>query len=262
MGFFNLIETFFFLSLGITFVLILLLVYHFKQRLTSLENKCDTVFEIISNVVKELNSVRQVQQNSMIFHPAFNVPQMPDIARSITPFMTPNEVAEKIKVSEEDFNDEDDDEDEDEEDEDDEDEDDEDDHDEEDDFPELLNATFELEGNSTVKIINVPINEVIEADILESIEPEHDNNEENDNIETIELSEETDQIHVEKLEETESLDNYSQDTNEIKADSKEVYNKMSVSALKTLVITKGLTSDSSKLKKNELIKLLESSSDN
>ena len=61
MGFFNFIETFFFLSLGITFVLILLLVYHFKQRLTTLENKCDTVFEIISNLVKEVSNIKQVQ---------------------------------------------------------------------------------------------------------------------------------------------------------------------------------------------------------
>ena len=66
MGFFNIIETFFFLSLGITFVLILLLVYHFKQRLSSLENKCDTVFEIISNIVKELNNIKHIQTSNTI----------------------------------------------------------------------------------------------------------------------------------------------------------------------------------------------------
>ncbi len=40
----------------------------------------------------------------------------------------------------------------------------------------------------------------------------------------------------------------------------EVYNKMSIQALKTLVITKGLSSDPSKMKKAELIKLLETGS--
>ena len=39
MGLFNFIETFFFISLGITFMLILLLVYHFKQRLNAIEQK-------------------------------------------------------------------------------------------------------------------------------------------------------------------------------------------------------------------------------
>ena len=59
MGVFNFIETFFFISLGITFILILLLVYHFKQRLNTIEQKNDTMFEIINNIVKELNMVKQ-----------------------------------------------------------------------------------------------------------------------------------------------------------------------------------------------------------
>ena len=42
-----------------------------------------------------------------------------------------------------------------------------------------------------------------------------------------------------------------------KESEKEVYKKMSLSALKTLVISKGLCSDASKLKKHELLKLLE-----
>ena len=65
MGFFNFIETFFFISLGITFVLILLLVYHFKQRVCSLEQKGNTMFEIINGVVKELTNIKKlvIQQN-------------------------------------------------------------------------------------------------------------------------------------------------------------------------------------------------------
>ena len=59
MGFFNFMDTFFFISLGITFILILLIVYHFKQRMTNLEQKSDTMFEIINNIVKELNIIKQ-----------------------------------------------------------------------------------------------------------------------------------------------------------------------------------------------------------
>ena len=50
------LETFFFVSLAITFVLILFLVYHFRQKFTSLETKCDTMFEIINNIVTEMNN--------------------------------------------------------------------------------------------------------------------------------------------------------------------------------------------------------------
>ena len=58
MALFNFIETIFFISLGISFVLILLLVYHFKQRLTALEQKGDTMFEIINNMVKEITNIK------------------------------------------------------------------------------------------------------------------------------------------------------------------------------------------------------------
>ena len=68
MKLFDMIESVFFISLGITFILILLLVYHFKQRVSSIEQKCDTMFELINNVVSEMN----VQRSMMI---QLNAPQ-------------------------------------------------------------------------------------------------------------------------------------------------------------------------------------------
>jgi hypothetical protein len=256
MGFFNFIETFFFLSLGITFVLILLLVYHFKQRLTALENKSDTVFEIINNIVQELADIRQMQTNAMTFRPSFHIPEMRNLSQHISPSMTPNEVADRIKVSDEDFEDE---ESEDSEDASDYEDDDDDDDEDDDDMPELIDEE-ESFNQSTVKIINVPVNESIEADELypQELEQDNTNSEENDKLEPVELEDQEEQIHVEKLEETDSLEN-NQESDESPKDSKEVYSKMSVSELKALVITKGLSSDPSKKKKNELIKLLESS---
>jgi hypothetical protein len=181
--------------------------------------------------------------------------------------MTPDEVAERIKVSEEDFeedsdtdNDVDTNSDEDDEDEDE----DEDDDDDDDDMPSLIHDTIEFDETDTVKIINVSMIEPIEMDVIDTVEIEDDNlnSNENDVVEPVELNGENEPIHVEKLEDTESLDNNSQDANEMKADSKEVYYKMSVYALKTLVITKGLSSDPSKMKKNDLLKLLETSIEN
>jgi len=51
-------ETFFFVSLGITFLLILMLVYHFKQRLSHIEKKGDTMFDIVNNMVKEMSVIK------------------------------------------------------------------------------------------------------------------------------------------------------------------------------------------------------------
>jgi hypothetical protein len=267
MGFFNLIETFFFLSLGITFVLILLLVYHFKQRLTTLENKCDTVFEIISNVVKELNNIKHMQINSM----GMNIPtnMIPFMDLNTFNEMSSQQINGKIKVSDDDFEESDDEDDEDDEDDDDDDEDDDDDDDEDDDedddddddeMPPLVDID-ETQGNSGIKIINVDIGETIEIDALENEIDSDNNNDNNDNddyekLEPVELQEE-EHIHVEKLNETNTLENIEVD--KLQETSKEIYNKMSVSELKALVISKGLSSDPSKKKKNDLIKMLEAS---
>ena len=55
---FSLFETFFFITLAITFILILLLVYHFKQRITYMEERCDKMFDIIQTMSQELNRQR------------------------------------------------------------------------------------------------------------------------------------------------------------------------------------------------------------
>lgn len=59
---FSFVEMFFFLSLGITFVLILLIVYHFKQRISTMEHKCDTMFDIVQNLAKEVSGIKQTTQ--------------------------------------------------------------------------------------------------------------------------------------------------------------------------------------------------------
>ena len=58
MGFFSFIENFFFISLGIVFILVLLLVYHFKQRMSSVERKGDTMYELVVNMVKEIRFLK------------------------------------------------------------------------------------------------------------------------------------------------------------------------------------------------------------
>ena len=62
---FSFMEIFFFLSLGITFVLILLIVYHFKQRITTMEHKSDTMFDIVQNLAKEISAMKSQPQPSV-----------------------------------------------------------------------------------------------------------------------------------------------------------------------------------------------------
>jgi hypothetical protein len=64
MGVFSFMETFFFISLGITFVMIIMLVYHFKQRMNFLEQKHDTMFEIVNNIVKQLKKKHKPKEST------------------------------------------------------------------------------------------------------------------------------------------------------------------------------------------------------
>ena len=245
------LEMFFFASLAITFVLILFLVYHFRQKFTALEEKCDTMFEIINNIVKEMNNRAALEQ--MQHEMPENVIFTPNVNQMNTPTELP-----KLVVSES----------EDEESEDEEsDEESEEESDEESDegfddstdqaviLPEEL-----IEEEQSIKIIqNVDLN-----DIDEDINPIEDNNVSNEvsDIEDPDIDEGLDEeavnmIHVEKLEET-TLENNNQT---IETPPMEVYRKMNISALKALIVEKDLHSnnDINKMKKAELLRLLETS---
>ena len=58
MGLFGFIENFFFISLALVFVLVLLLVYHFKNRITVAEKKSESMYGLLTAVVKEIKTLR------------------------------------------------------------------------------------------------------------------------------------------------------------------------------------------------------------
>ena len=246
MGIFNYIDTFFFISLGITFILILLLVFHFKQRMSDLEDKTETMFEIINNIVKEITSMKQTFsandccRNNICMNPSYSSPCYSKNDNVQLHYVKEND-SEKIIVSD------DDDEDDEDEDEDDHDDiDDDDDSDSEDEKPPL-----QITDNE-VKIINVEMGDVIEIEEPEFAE--ENEYEEEAPLENIVL----DNLHVEKVDESvESESVATTESNTIET-SKEIYRKMTLSSLKSLVISKGLASDPSKMKKNDLLKLLDS----
>jgi hypothetical protein len=240
MGLFNMLEMFFFVSLAITFVLILFLVYHFRQKMTSMENRCDAMFEIINNIVKELNN-----RNNLVAHSGIpeNVLFKPDIS-----YFEQQEMS-KLVVSDNEYEAEDEADESDEED--DESDEEEDESDEEDDnviLPEII------DDESSVKVINMEIRE-IDSEIVANDENQTDNiDEEDPDIHNGLDTESVNNIHVEKLETT--LENVVNDAPIVDMD---VYRKMNLNALKALVIEKGYASDTTKMKKVDLLKLLESS---
>ena len=57
---FDFIQTLFLFSLGITFVLIMLLMYHFKNRMVTLEQKHDVLLEILNSLVQETHVLKSI----------------------------------------------------------------------------------------------------------------------------------------------------------------------------------------------------------
>jgi hypothetical protein len=242
MGLFNFIETFFFISLGITFVLILLLVYHFKQRLSTLEQKCDTMFEIINNLVQEVTIVRSVT-NRMIQGMAFSGP-MPNITQEQMPIQHIH-LAKEVEVEEEENESDDDDEDASDEDDEDESEDDE---DEDDEVASEVHANEIEDNEKSLFILEKPIEIIETIEIVETIVGENLDN----IVEQIEMTKEDNTGNIDEV--IENLEEII-DTNSEPIESTD-YKNMNIQTLKTLAVSKGLVTNASKLKKNELLKLL------
>jgi hypothetical protein len=60
LNFLNYISHFFLISLAITFILIVFLIYHYKERIFSVEKKVETMFGLVSSVVKEMENIKGV----------------------------------------------------------------------------------------------------------------------------------------------------------------------------------------------------------
>jgi len=101
MSVFNFMETFFFISLGITFVLILLLVYHFKQRLSMVEQKGDTMFDIINNMVKEMGVIKSLVMSHVIPQqvPFYTAPSSMNVDANTFSQMNSNPMVEDISMT-------------------------------------------------------------------------------------------------------------------------------------------------------------------
>ncbi len=252
------IESMFFISLVITFILILLLVYHFRQRVNMIEQKCDTMFELINNIVSEMN-----QQRALIYACSPTPLATEEVSMHRLMGIQPTgKIPVSIPIEEVDSEEDDEADDEDEEDTTDrEDNDDENDADESD--GEDTDSDDEDQANpvddSSLYTIDEPVKIItLTVDSVPAVEPASEPVENNqpqsatvDGMYSVDL-------HIEKLPEepTNHLDDSTVDTTSDKNDHSKIYNKMSLSELKALVIEKGLASDPSKMRKNKLVALL------
>lgn len=267
MGFMNYIETFFFFSLAISFVLILLLVYHFKQRMVTMEQKSDTMVSIINDIAKELTYVRQVSTNYMMTSVSSGN-MGGNSAYSFPPPFHSHGHSDRVEV---DDSEEDEDEDDDEEDSDDE-EDDSDDEEEPLDSKSTVLRTSDLGDDggdptssgrrSSTHIIVVSDTEV-EPDEIKVVCLEHDVQETCGIDEEADFTSKIDDIDMDCtiIPESDPID-VSDESPEIVIPVPsvqpdiEMYRKMSTQALKAAVLASGLSEDPSKMKKPELLQLL------
>jgi len=244
--------------------------------MTASEQKNDTMFEIINNIVQEITTIKNsvIEQTACVFKNPMNmmngsnaccvrpndfVKQEEKIPIDIT-LTNKNKIV--VSESEDEDSEEEDNEDSEEEDEDSEEED----EDSEEDDEEDSDEEEEEQTQGAVKIINVDMGETIEVnEILSDLdqEQEQENNEEPEtNMDNIDVTAENG-IQVEKLDNMEPvIEETSLETNETKTETaRDIYGKMSLPQLRAAVITKGLSSDPSKMKKMALIKLLETNTE-
>ena len=278
MGIFNYIDSFFFISLGITFILILLLVFHFKQRISVIEQKNDTMFEIINNVVKEIVQIKTTfLTSSLSINNSNNIPlklKENPILINETIYFDNNNNANKIIVSDSSVNDDNNDEysiDESENEEDYESE-------TEDESEEDGESESDTEDESEDEdgIDSEDESESEENNVIEESKDTlvtNSNNNENNNSEEIKLINvednlnnqliNTENIIIEKIIDEKSNEENDEkiNKNENKESLIEIYRKMNIQTLKAMVISKGLMSDPSKMKKVELLKLIENNLD-
>ena len=232
----GMLETLFFACLGITFVLIVMLVYHFKSRVLSLENKCDTMFEIINSMVNEIGQVRTVLNHDVPINNEYHEITLNNIDTNNNDRIHYDESSDSLVTDddEEDVTD-----------------------DDEEDVDNYNRDEVSID-NDEVKVVNVEMNGEIQTEGLH-YELDETTSSQGDQIpQMVDIN-----IHVEKLENETNKDDSSIANSSIATFSSvpkkgsSAYKRMNLTALKSLIIEKGLASDPSKMKKRDLITLLE-----
>jgi len=220
-------DSIFYLGLVVTFLLILLVVYHFKNRVTTMEQRCDTMFEIMNNIVQELNILRRQQKIAMGGEGPVNI----TTSMESNYLSQQNMQSEHYKQEDGESSSE---------------------YETDDDNSELSDDDLEEDSDdeSIEKVVELT-NEIIEDNNLKQIQITEETPIPDVTSSSLMEIDDNASIKIEKIDAT--LENKINDDSESKQES---YKSMTNSALKALVIEKGLSTNPSKLKKNELLELL------
>lgn len=259
--FINFLETFFFLSLGIAFVLILLIVYHFKQQIAAIEQKSDTLFDIIQNLAKEITSLKSQQHFAPSNMPMFFSSNGENLGNVPIRMFDPSAVEEFKENEEIEFYD--DDEDVDDDDEEEEEEDEEEDKGSDTDDESILYTGEEYGGEYDEEQVykKIKVNDdILEGEQVTNLEEIPEELVPEELVPEEDLQDES-QIHELELNMDYNIDTNNQDVDEDNRETPSVntesYKRMNLTTLKSLALSKGIQVDMSKMKKNDLIKLLQ-----
>ena len=99
MSFFSLLESFFFVSLGLSFLLILLMVYHFKKKTDTLEKRIETLTDITKTLVTNYDNRSIPESNTSFIDMPKNDMNLPNQSSQFLP-QDWNPVYKNIVVSE------------------------------------------------------------------------------------------------------------------------------------------------------------------
>lgn len=255
MTLFSLLESLFFMSLALSFFLIFLMVYHFKKRMDALDRKTETLGDIFKTLLKEIEYVKEMKPVTAAappqlptffpqqeFHPLEDFfRQMADARQSHNPDpldlgIYTDEVIHDVEILSDAVSLEEDDDDEDED---------------------------EIEIGNIVEQDEIVLNQVVEEleDDADALQPEF----------TIEPGAESEEKHDDEKEEIPFFKEYAEYDESIITEepleesvltepdrqlSRRALKKMNVQMLRALALREGLALDTSKMKKKELIELL------
>ena len=231
------VDSFFFLSLGITFILLFLMAFHFKTRISAIERKNNTLTDICTTMVSEIGTLKS-RINQMSISVGGSYPNI-DTAIYRGPIEQENE------SSDEEYED--------------------DDYESEDE--EELDVEIETNNGATIIVldettnVSVDLEEIEDADSRKIIVDEQhaplpidlDITEEEDEVVVVKQESNN---QVEELEEIILDETKDSEIESTIVPSMSTYRKMTVQMLRTIVIRDGLCTDPSKLKKQELLKIL------
>lgn len=228
MTFFSLLESFFFMSLGLSFFLILLMVYHFKKRMDALEKKNETLGDICKTIIQEIDSVKNDKSSVFLSpqHMAYPTSQpqymfgsFPDEGQGPADWNPMEELYKQIHLSQ----------------------------------------SMQVEEDPPLNL------NVYEVEELQDVEDANDDSDSDSGSETESENGTIEQVNLEETIQVTKLENESDSVSESLPEletldieptpkyTKKELQKMSVQMLRTIAIRDGVSEDPSKMKKGDLV---------